>query len=430
MRKLIVLGGLVAVLAGVVHWQLRDADEFGPLAQGPESTAPAEQAASAPVAGASGAAQPEQPQAEVVQESNDTETTLESFIPRRSEGHAQNLHKTPSPILLGSSAVYVMDASDRKVLLEKNPDAVLPMASITKLMTAMVVLEGRQAMDQPLTITEDDIDRARMSRSRLRAGTVLSRDEALHLALMSSENRAAHALGRTYPGGMPAFVAAMNRKAKQLGMASTTYIDPTGLSEKNRTTARDLATLVLAASEYPVLREYSVTQNRRVQFGKRALIYVNSNALVRDDSWDITLQKTGYIVEAGHCVVQRARIGSRDVVMVLLDAGDNRTRNGDARRIRNYVVPGFEEAWAKAHPPATKAQAKAKAKEKNARDKDTKTAAAKKGDKKEDKSSKSAAASSRDDKPAKSRATEKARAKDDDKPARVTKTFKKDGEDT
>jgi len=423
MRKLIVLGAVVAVLGGVIQWRLWQLEEPAPLvASTPETSAPAQSAASGPVAGAPASGQPEQSPAEIVSESNDSETALESFIPRRSEGHAQGLHKAAAPVLLGSSAVFVMDTSGRQVLLEKNPDAVLPMASITKLMTAMVTLEAKLAMDQPITITEDDIDRARMSRSRVRAGTVLSRDEALQLALMSSENRAAHALGRTYPGGINAFVAAMNRKAKQLGMAHTTYVDPTGLSEKNRSTARDLATLVLAASEYPLMRDYSTTQQRRVQFGERALIYRNSNALVRDGSWDIQLQKTGYIIEAGHCVVQRARIDQRDVVMVLLDAGDNRTRNADARRIREFVVPGFEESWARAHPAPKVMTAKARAKEaKNAK------ASAKKDakDAKDARNARFAKTTGNESRPSRSRPAT-AEKSEDGKPPRVTRTFRRD----
>jgi len=240
---------------------------------------------------------------------------------------------------LGSSAVVVMDAADRKLLLAKNEDAVLPMASITKLMTGMVVLESKVAMDQPITITEDDIDRARMSRSRLRAGTVLTRAEALHLALMSSENRAAHALGRTYPGGLEAFVRKMNARARELGMAQTRYVDPTGLSSDNQSSPQDLARLVLAASKYPVLREYSTTPKHLTAVGERTLQYNNSNRLVKSPHWDIELQKTGYIIEAGHCVAMRAEFGERDLVIVLLDAGDNRTRTADAERIRRWIAP-------------------------------------------------------------------------------------------
>jgi D-alanyl-D-alanine endopeptidase (penicillin-binding protein 7) len=438
MRKALVLAATLAVFAGVLAWQWPELERMLPLR---ESVSPAEPQVAGRVEEApSGEPAEPQPPAEVVQEHADSESTLESFIPRRSEGHAKGLHKAPSAIPLGSSAVLVTNAASREVLLAKNADEVLPMASITKLMTGMVVLEGKLPMDQPITISEDDIDRARMSRSRLRAGTVLSRAEALQLALMSSENRAAHALGRTYPGGMPAFVAAMNRKAKQLGMNHTTYVDPTGLSESNRSTARDLATLVMAASEYPLLREYSTAREHRTQVAGRALLYRNSNPLIRDESWDITLQKTGYIIEAGNSVVLRTKLQDKDLVVVILDAGDNRTRTADARRIRNWVAPGFEEAWARAHPPAPKV-AKAKDKsEKGGRtakkkgdDKDEKVASKRKG---EDRDEKRASSKKKGDdaKTAKSGArpkgTKTAEAAKDEKPespkssSRVSKSFK------
>jgi D-alanyl-D-alanine endopeptidase (penicillin-binding protein 7) len=190
-------------------------------------------------------------------------------------------------------------------------------------------------------------------------GTILSRSEALRLALMSSENRAAHALGRTHPAGLAAFVGMMNAKAKSLGMTQTSYVDPTGLSALNRSSARDLAALAFAASRYPLLRDYSTTAAYRTDIGgKRPLQYVNSNRLVRNGGWDIELQKTGYIIEAGHCAVMRARMGERDWVMVLLDAGGNASRSADAERIRRWIDPSYEPPKPKAAKTGRKAERK------------------------------------------------------------------------
>lgn len=269
----------------------------------------------------------------------DTESTLERILPRRSAGHARGLHKTDDPLALGSSAAMVVDASTRQVVFTKNEEAVLPIASITKLMTGLVIAQAALPMDERISITEDDVDVERHSSSRLKVGTVLTRGEALRLALMSSENRAAHALGRTWPGGLADFVAAMNARARELGMTNTTYVDPTGLSSGNRSSARDLAALAVAASRHAVLREYSTTAQHLVQTGNRTLRYTNSNRLVRNPRWDISLQKTGYIIEAGHCVVMRTRVAGRDLVMVLLDAADNTARAADADRIRRWLDP-------------------------------------------------------------------------------------------
>jgi D-alanyl-D-alanine endopeptidase (penicillin-binding protein 7) len=250
-----------------------------------------------------------------------------------------------------------MDAQERKPLYWKNPDAVLPIASITKLMTAVVMVEAKLKMDEPITIAQEDVDTERNSRSRLRVGTTLTRDEALHLALMSSENRAAHALGRTYPGGLPEFVKAMNAKARELGMSKTSYADPTGLSTANQSTARDLATLVDYAARYPVLRQYSTTPQYLTALGSRTLQYNNSNRLVKDSRWDIELQKTGYIIEAGHCVVMRTEVAGKDLVMVLLDADSNGRRNADAERLRLWLggAPA-PKAVAAANPAAKKVE--------------------------------------------------------------------------
>jgi D-alanyl-D-alanine endopeptidase (penicillin-binding protein 7) len=191
-----------------------------------------------------------------------------------------------------------------------------------------------------LTITDEDVDNERHSRSRLKVGSTLTRREALLLALMSSENRAAHALGRAYPGGMERLVAAMNAKAQALGMKNTRYVDPTGLSNRNQSTARDLVVLVGAVAGNPVLAEFSITPTHLASLGGRTLQYRNSNRLVRDRKvgWDIGLQKTGYIVEAGRCLTMLTKVAGQELVMVLLDADTNRARIADAERMRRWVV--------------------------------------------------------------------------------------------
>jgi D-alanyl-D-alanine endopeptidase (penicillin-binding protein 7) len=363
--QLIVLAILLLGLAGVLFVERNEL----PLLPGrPNAAAPP--VVHAPQAGGPVAkAEPERP-VEEIHESPDTETPLERLIPRSSVGHSQGLNRVRDPLRLGSSAAVVVDAATKQVLYGKNEEAVLPIASITKLMTGLVTVESHLPMDDTVTITEDDVDHERNSRSRMRVGAVLTRAEALRLALMSSENRAAHALGRTYPGGMTAFVAAMNRKARQLGMTHTTYVEPTGLSEKNQSTARDLATLVLAASSYPVLREYTTTPEHRTVVANRVLEYHNSDPLLKDPDWVIQLQKTGYIIEAGHCVVLRTRADGREVAMVVLDADGNRTRSVDARRMREFVELGADENAIKMalsetpkhrvlHPQAKKAEKKA-----------------------------------------------------------------------
>lgn len=253
---------------------------------------------------------------------------------------AQGLHRTPDPLHLSASAALLVDADSNEVLVHKNAQAVLPIASLTKLMTTMLVLEAKQPMDEVLTITSDDVDTLRHSRSRLRPGTRLTREEALHLALMSSENRAAHALGRNYPGGLDKMVEAMNAKAKQLGMKDTTYVDPTGLSNKNQSTAHDLSLLVRAADQNPLMRTFSTTPSHVASLGGRTLQYINSDRLVRNTraGWDIDLQKTGYIVEAGHCLTLATRVAGHNLIMVLLDSGSNGTRVSDAERLRHWAL--------------------------------------------------------------------------------------------
>ncbi|MCO5108318.1 MAG: D-alanyl-D-alanine endopeptidase [Burkholderiaceae bacterium] len=260
--------------------------------------------------------------------------------PRPSLGHAIGLHAVNDPLSLQSAVALVVDQDTGEVLFEKNAQAVLPIASISKLMTAMVVLDAQLPMAEMLEISDADVDTERNTRSRLKTGTRLSRGELLQLALMSSENRAAHALGRNYPGGMPAFVERMNRKAREIGMASSSFVEPTGLSSQNVSNALDLATLVRTASNYPLIREYSTASALTVDTGYRTVSYRNTNRLVGNPDWDIELQKTGYISEAGNCVVMQTRIDGRPVVMVLLDAQARMARVGDAQRIRHWLERG------------------------------------------------------------------------------------------
>lgn len=257
---------------------------------------------------------------------------------RLSFGHLAGLHQTDDPLNLRSSVAFVVDQDTDEILFSKNPDAVLPIASITKLMTALVVIDAGQPLDEELRITRDDVDTVKGSRSRLHVGARLTRGEMLHLALMSSENRAASALGRAYPGGPRTFVAAMNAKARLLGMSDTRFADSTGLRSDNQSTAQDLARLVRAASEVPLLRELSTAQETAVAVGREQLQYRNSNVLVRDPDWDIRLQKTGYISEAGRCVVMQAELAGRNLIMVLLDSAGAVARTTDARRLRDWLA--------------------------------------------------------------------------------------------
>jgi serine-type D-Ala-D-Ala endopeptidase (penicillin-binding protein 7) len=254
----------------------------------------------------------------------------ESRAPKKSAAHADE-------VFLRSAVALVQDASSGETLIAKNQGAVLPIASITKLMTAMVVLDANLNLEQRVVISDEDYDLVKGTRSRLRPGTVLTRDELLLLALMSSENRAAASLARTYPGGTGVFVAAMNAKAAALGMSDTRFIDPTGLSSSNVSSARDLARLVSAAHEYPLIRRYSTTESASVMSRGRKLDYRNTNGLVRSAHWDIGLSKTGYISEAGRCLVMRVRMASREVIVVLLDSWGKFSRVGDANRIKKWL---------------------------------------------------------------------------------------------
>lgn len=256
---------------------------------------------------------------------------------RPSFGQLSGLHNTADSLDLKSSVALVLDADTNEVLFSKNSQAVLPIASLTKLMTALVVAEANLPLNEMITVTDGDIDTEKGSRSRLKVGTSLSREEMLHLALMSSENRAANSLGRSYPGGLEAFVAAMNRKAQELGMTDTHYVEPTGLSSRNQSSARDLATLVKAAQEHQIIREFSTSPDLQVALGNRPAQFRTTNALVRSPSWDIALQKTGYISEAGRCLVMQARMAGRQLIMVFLDSAGKYSRIGDAERVRRWV---------------------------------------------------------------------------------------------
>jgi D-alanyl-D-alanine endopeptidase (penicillin-binding protein 7) len=261
-------------------------------------------------------------------------------------GQQAGLHGTEDPLSLRSSVALVIDQDTNEVLFSKNPQAVLPIASITKLMTATVVYEAHQPLDEVLSITQDDIDTEKGTRSRLTPGTHLTRGELLHLALMSSENRAANALGRNYPGGLAAAVAAMNAKAKLLGMNDTHYVEPTGLSSSNQSSARDLAVLVNTAHQIPLLREYTTTPEYSVEIGRRQMQFHTTNRLVASKSWDIGLQKTGFINEAGQCLVMQAQMAGRKLIMVLLDSAGKYSRIADAERIRKWISTQTPEAKA------------------------------------------------------------------------------------
>ena len=256
---------------------------------------------------------------------------------RLSVGQATGLHAVDDPLDLRSSVALVTDQRTGEVLLSKNPDAVLPIASITKVMTSLVVLDAQLPLAEAVEISAEDIDTEKGSRSRLRPGTRLTRAELLQLALMSSENRAAHALARHYPGGMPAFVAAMNAKARQLGMTASRFSDPTGLSDRNVSNAHDLARMLRAAYDYPLVRQFSTAPELTVDAGYRMISFRNTNRLIDHSSWSIGLQKTGYIAEAGRCLVMQANIESRPVLMVLLDSAGRYSRFGDAQRIRDWL---------------------------------------------------------------------------------------------
>ena len=247
---------------------------------------------------------------------------------RASFGQKAGLHATSDPLDLRSSVALVIDQDTHEVLLRKNDQAVLPIASLTKLMTGLVISEAQLPMSEMIAITQADVDTEKGSSCR---------GDLLHLALMSSENRAAHALGRTFPGGLDAVVSRMNARARALGMKDTRYVEPTGLSSNNQSSAHDLATLVGAAYKEPVLRELSTSHGREIAVGHRTLQYNNTNRLVKSPQWDIGLQKTGFINEAGQCLVMQAQVSGRKLIMVFLDSAGKLSRIADAERVRRWV---------------------------------------------------------------------------------------------
>ena len=250
---------------------------------------------------------------------------------------ARDPAKLVRDLKLKSSSVLIMDASDSSVLYSRHSDVPMPIASITKLMTALVVLDANQPLDEPIQITDADRDFPKGGVSRLTVGAILTRGDLMHLALMSSENRAAHALGNNYPGGMPAMVAAMNAKAAELGMASSHFVDPTGLSSQNVASPEDLTKLVIAASHNPSIREYSTDTHYAVKVRRHMVEFRNTDNLVANPTWNIIVQKTGYIAEAGKCLVMAAVIEGRSVVIVLLDSLGKYTRVADAKRIKTWM---------------------------------------------------------------------------------------------
>jgi D-alanyl-D-alanine endopeptidase (penicillin-binding protein 7) len=255
---------------------------------------------------------------------------------RRNYSHVQG-NRAPQKLVLRSASALVEDQRTGECLVQKQAEAVLPIASITKLMTAMVVLDAKMNLQELLTIVPEDVDTLRHSRSRLRMNTRLTRGDALLLALMASENRAAHALGRTYPGGLSAFVSAMNTKAQSLGLAETRFEDPIGISNGNVSSARDLARMVDAAYRYRIIREFTTCKEATIHSGRRTLAFHNSNRLIRSSRWQIGLSKTGFIDEAGRCLVMQAHVAKRPVLIVLLDSQGKLTRYGDANRIKKWM---------------------------------------------------------------------------------------------
>jgi D-alanyl-D-alanine endopeptidase (penicillin-binding protein 7) len=320
------------------------------LAQGAASTDAAPRAAAAVVA-ASTAAQKQGAARPAAAKAARRKVARRPAIP--SEGMRAGLHKVDDPLDLRSSVALVVDQDTDEVLFEKNPQAVLPIASITKLMTAIVTLDAELPLDEQLLVTRYDrtIDRVP---SRLTPGVKLTRAQALQLALMASENHAAQLLARTYPGGIPAFVEAMNAKAQMLGMHDSHFADPTGLSPENRSSPADLVRLVKAAYDHPEIRAYSTTAELTVPIGRRVVRYANTNRLISHPEWDIGVQKTGYISAAGRCLVMQAAIEGKRVVMVLLDSVGKYSRIGDAQRLRRWIAEHRSSPSAQAGGPQTK----------------------------------------------------------------------------
>jgi D-alanyl-D-alanine endopeptidase (penicillin-binding protein 7) len=258
-------------------------------------------------------------------------------------GQAESAKRVPkhSP-QLKSNAVLVLDEETSDVLYSRKADVATPIASITKLMTALVVLEANQPLDEMIEVASADVARGKGTFSRLAVGTELSRGDLLHLALMSSENRAAHALGRSYPDGIRAFVKAMNVKGKELGMKSAHFVDPTGLSDGNVASPMDLSKLVIAASRNETIQEFSTDHSHVVQVGRVLLEYRNTDSLVSNPTWDVIVQKTGYIAAAGRCLVLKTVIEGRSVVIVLLNSFGKYTRTADAKRVKTWMESAFD----------------------------------------------------------------------------------------
>jgi D-alanyl-D-alanine endopeptidase (penicillin-binding protein 7) len=257
-------------------------------------------------------------------------------------GQAFGLHETPDSLALRSSVAYVVDQNTSETLFDKNSRAVVPIASITKLMTAMVVLDSKAPLTEEIDVTDEDRDYEKYTGSRLSVGSELNREDMLHIALMASENRAAAALSRYYPNGRPGFIAAMNAKARMLGMTDTHFENSTGLTSLNVSSARDLVKMVNAAYQYPLIRKFSTDRSYDVFTGKRNLAYNSTNALIRNPSWDIGLQKTGFINEAGECLVMQTTINGRPVVIILLDSSGKYSRFADAGRLRGFLETAGE----------------------------------------------------------------------------------------
>lgn len=259
----------------------------------------------------------------------------------KKHAHAQTANlpvsRIPKQLVLGSASALVKDQETGRLFVQKKAETILPIASITKLMTAMVVLDARMNLEESVRIDQQDVDIIRHSHSRLPVGTFLNRREALLLALMSSENRAAHALARTYPGGIARFVVAMNYKARLLGLAETHFLDPTGISTGNVSSARDLARMMDTAYNYPLIRELTTCKEATITSGRRTLAFRNTNRLIRNSCWEIGLSKTGYIEESGRCLVMQATVAERPVLIVLLDSQGTATRFADANRIKKWM---------------------------------------------------------------------------------------------
>ncbi len=259
----------------------------------------------------------------------------------KSGGNVADFTKDGMPNLM-SHAVMVFDQATGRPLFAKNADTAVPIASITKLMTAMIVLEAKQNLDEPVVIDQADVDTLKNTRSRLPVGSAFRREDLMRLALMASENRAASALGRTYPGGLSAAIEAMNAKAKAIGLQSTTFVDPTGLAPGNMASPQDLALMVAEASKHPQIREFSTAPELYVTLpnSKHAMGFNNTNALVKSQGWNIGLSKTGFINEAGKCLVMQVVIGNNPVIIVLMDSWGKLTRIGDATRIKKWIESG------------------------------------------------------------------------------------------